>query len=86
MTDNRQIDDWGEWIDWIKKHYDCSQRDIAERIDVSESYITHIKRGRRDPSAPIMVCLAGFAVEEGPRPPEFVLSGPMRIALGEEYL
>jgi transcriptional regulator with XRE-family HTH domain len=76
-----EINDWADWIVWMMLHYDCYAREIAERLDVTESYISQIKCRRRFPSKAIQACLASYAVDHGPRPPAVELTGPLKALL-----
>lgn len=63
--------DWGEWIQWMKESYSCTQKDIAEMLEVTPAMVSRMKRGVDDPPDPIKLTLASYAKDKGPVPPEF---------------
>ena len=79
------IRNWYDWVQWITSHYEVSQKEIAKKIGCSAALISKVKNGDITPSATIMLSLASYSVDRGPRPPKFLVPGPLCRKLAEYF-
>jgi DNA-binding transcriptional regulator YiaG len=58
-------EEWSEWIQWLIEESGYSTGDLAEKLGVSPSNVSHWKSGYRVPSAAARKLLTNFAEELG---------------------
>ena len=69
-TERVKIESWGDWINWIMYRWDCRAKDVAEKIEVTESFVSAVRKGRKKPGRDLQAVLASYEEVGGPKPPK----------------